>query len=77
MYWNYAFNYDCLFMYVNKKIVEVSVKMKDENLEELLSDICDNYCRYLNDIPADVWENVSDEICKDCPLSKIAEKINS
>ncbi len=48
-------------------------QQSDECFDELLSDICDNYCKYLSELPNEVWENVSDDICGNCPVSKIAE----
>lgn len=51
--------------------------MKDESLEELFSDICNNYCKYLNDIPSDIWDNIGDDICSDCPLVKLQLLINN
>lgn len=60
-----------------KKWVDDIKHLHTENLEEFFSDICDNYCKYLNDIPSDVWDNIGEVICSDCPVVKLQLLINN
>lgn len=42
-------------------------------LEEIKSDMCDNYCKYPFNTETQADLN---EICKDCPLSQLEEVFN-
>lgn len=45
------------------------MKTISEQLEQIASEICDNYCKYPEKWNADDGELSDSEICKNCPLT--------
>lgn len=42
-----------------------------EIIEEVKEDICDKYCKYPSMYTPDEWEDKIDELCGECPLSRL------
>ena len=40
-------------------------------LEKVKSEMCDNYCKHPVNHTSEEWENVQDDICYQCPLSRL------
>lgn len=47
----------------NKSITDI--------IEEVKEDICSNYCKHPEKYEPDEWDNVFEEVCKDCPLDRL------
>lgn len=44
----------------------------ENEIEEIKQEMCDKYCRHPRECSdPDEWENISQEICGNCPLTKL------
>lgn len=48
-----------------------------EIIEEIMADICDTRCKHPESYTAEEWEQISDEICGNCPLNRLENLWNS
>lgn len=48
-------------------------RLSEDELEDIKTDICDNYCKYplTWDEEAEGMELCESEICEDCPLNRL------
>jgi hypothetical protein len=42
-----------------------------EIIEEIMANICDTRCKHPEIYTAEEWEQISDEICGNCPLNRL------
>ena len=61
---------------INNKIFTIlkrGNKMSNEEIEQIIEDFCDNYCKYREQWDGDDELSESD-ICRNCPLDRFIEE---